>query len=595
VALLKLPSTSGAYMMTPSGNRIIYRGRHWCVLSSDGSWVLSRHDTLDGARQWKKSRALEGQQEPRHLHLRAATGQIRTAMFEDREHVVVPVVALVEGVLFPVNAETPELVLASEFSKTPQGWDGRPVMPDHPSDDRRRISANDPKTLERLAFGKVFHTKADGKRLCMEAWLDPARAARIGAQDVIDRIRAGKMIEVSVGCFVMAEDASGHYNGQPYKAIWREIVPDHLALLPEGTLGACSNKMGCGTPRAAMVHLVTAEGATLLPKEGEDMAEKDKPKTWRDKVAGFHTARVAGKQAPKPKDPKEPKAAAGMSDDDLREAIEDALRATVPGFLGVDSVFQQEGLVVYACAPSDEIEMIRCSFSVDANGAITLGGDMVEVEPITTFVPVDEQYEDASGDGPVGASGKRQASAGCGCGGAKTEPAPTEGGQVMASNAKQERLKKLLAAGKSTFTEADLPVLEKTLTDEQIAVLETAAAAAQPKPKEKTEEEFLAEAPESIKAAVKESRERLAARKTELLATMKAAKQNVYDDKELEAMDVPALEKLTKLAVASASVPGPRLVDMSGRGLPKTETKDENEVPAPPDMGAQIREARAKK
>jgi hypothetical protein len=811
----------------------MFRGRHWVVLSKDGSWVLSRHDTVQEAREWKRERTAE-----RHLHLLAAAGTIRTAIFEEREHVVVPVVALVEGVIFPVNADTPELVLLEEFGKTPQGWDGRPVMPDHPQDDVRRISANDPKTLEEMAFGRVFHSKIDKKRLCMEAWIDPVRAEKVGAEDQLKRIRNGKMIEVSVGCFVVAEEKSGVWNGQKYSAIWREIVPDHLALLPEGTVGACSNEMGCGTPRRAAVHLVTAaglqplrsavfdkaaymrdynaarrgektsatpkaaptpnapaaapqqvappsqkemvdsaneqiretfqderaetgEGPTsihdipadrlkeeidrarqhgdrdvtvkipsysevsfslpqakaiyaeltkhkhshsvyggrhmarrawwrnpirelsnpeghnqysggggggkddkssggkgsmksvedvhkqtdALVKEGKvdpetakaykddleeafepsayanmtkddllkdintyakesdlpvvkgtgkkasqggSMADKKKdgeePRAWRDRMPGFQVVRGAAK-------PKagEPKAAAvvQVSDLDLRDALSEALRATVPGFLGIDSVFPNEGTVVYASAPGDEVELIRCSYTMDATtGAVALvEGSEVEVEPITTF-------EVIGADEPTDASARNAAAGGCGCG--KTADTSPAGGTVMESNAKTERLKKLLATGKTGFVESDLVVLAK-LPDEQIEALERAA---NPPPKPPTEEEYLANAPASIKAAVEESRARVAARKAELIGQMKAAKQNAYDDKELEALDVPQLEKLVNLIGASAPAKPRAAVDNSGRGLPKPEDlKEGNEdrVPAPPALfeGKSAGEARA--
>lgn len=141
----------------------------------------------------------------------------------------------------------------------------------------------------------------------------------------------------------------------------------------------------------------------------------------------------------------------------------------------------------------------------------------------------------------------------------------------MSLNAKQERLKKVLP----NVADADLTVLERTVSDEHLAVLE----AAQPKPKEKTEEEFLADAPASIKKVIEENKARVAARKTELITTLKAAKQSVYEEAELAAMDLEALEKLVKFA-GSIVPPKPALVDNSGRGLPKDKTDDE--VPPPP-------------
>jgi hypothetical protein len=208
----------------------------------------------------------------RHIHLLAQATEIRTAMFESREHVVVPVVALVEGVIHAANAETPELVLAEEFSRTPEGWNGRPVLPDHPKgEDGIRSSANNPQILESQAFGRVFNTKVEGKRLMMEAWLDRTRAEKIPeAKEILERIEAGEMVEVSVGAFVIAEEKKGNHNGQSYSAVWHEIVPDHLALLPKGIKGACSNDMGCGTPRAATRYHVTKSSFHVLSNDCHD-------------------------------------------------------------------------------------------------------------------------------------------------------------------------------------------------------------------------------------------------------------------------------------------------------------------------------------
>ena len=64
--------------------------------------------------------------------MRANTEASRRETFNGVEHLVVPLVALVEGVLQSSNAETPELALASEFGKHFKGWNGRPVVVNHP-------------------------------------------------------------------------------------------------------------------------------------------------------------------------------------------------------------------------------------------------------------------------------------------------------------------------------------------------------------------------------------------------------------------------------------------------------------------------------
>ena len=109
--------------------------------------------------------------EYRTLQFRFATGEIRAATFEGRDHVVVPVVALVEGVLHAVNAKNPELVLASEFGKFPMGWNGEPVVMNHPqAEDGTMVSANSPEILEKWQIGRIFGTRVDGDKLRMDAY-----------------------------------------------------------------------------------------------------------------------------------------------------------------------------------------------------------------------------------------------------------------------------------------------------------------------------------------------------------------------------------------------------------------------------------------
>lgn len=207
--------------------------------------------------------------EARHLHILGATGEIRTATHEGREHLVVPVVALMQGVIHAVNAETPEFVPISSLQSAPQGWNGRPVVLGHPTVNGRQISANSPTVLESQAFGKVFNARVDDLRLLMDAWIDVEKAERIGAGRMLADLRQHRPTEVSVGAFVVTENTSGRWGERDYKAIWRDITPDHIAFLPRG-VGACSLDMGCGACRAAAAHLVTAEGFEALIGNGNN-------------------------------------------------------------------------------------------------------------------------------------------------------------------------------------------------------------------------------------------------------------------------------------------------------------------------------------
>ena len=327
----------------------------WCLYTKDGLRKLGHHDTKKEAEA--QERAVHAPQQRHAVSFRGAiSGAMRTATFEDREYLVVPVVAMVEGVIHAVNSATPELVLAEEFSKVPDGWNGRPVLWDHPSLNGHRVSANEPIVLEKMAFGQVFHTEVSSTKLLMEAWLDLEKAGQLAtARKVLERLRGGETVEVSVGAFVETEERSGERDGKRYQGVWRNIVPDHLALLPEGTAGACDVGMGCGAPRAA-----------------SDQEDKKMTLTERVRklVAGFKPSQD------------------GQSDADLRERLSVELYATEPGFLGIDAVFPDENLVIYGAAPDGETLLFRRSYSTDDAGVVTLADDKQQVALVRRYEPV---------------------------------------------------------------------------------------------------------------------------------------------------------------------------------------------------------------
>lgn len=205
--------------------------------------------------------------------LQSTTGEVRTEMWNGREHLVVPVVALMEGVIHAINAQTPEFVSAAALSKKPNHWNGHPLVLGHPVRDGKQISAHEAAVLEKHAFGHVRAAHMNGSRLGVEALIDPSRLEQLGQQQLLNDLRAGKSIEVSVGAFVTTNGKSGEYNGKPYKSEWVDIMPDHLAFLPNGR-GACSIEMGCGTHRMAEalmpeeIELETLGGPGSGPRKG---------------------------------------------------------------------------------------------------------------------------------------------------------------------------------------------------------------------------------------------------------------------------------------------------------------------------------------
>jgi hypothetical protein len=181
----------------------------------------------------------------------AVTDAIRTESWNGREYTVVPVVAIVEGVLQGANAKTPELATAKEFGKFPKTWDGRPVVMNHPQLKGVFVSAAIPEVLEDFGLGMIFNSKIEDKKLKCEAWLDHARIEELGGESLstLERIRNGEVVDVSVGAFLDVISRPGTFEGKAYGGVWQNVVPDHLAFLSAGVPGACSVSDGCGVPR----------------------------------------------------------------------------------------------------------------------------------------------------------------------------------------------------------------------------------------------------------------------------------------------------------------------------------------------------------
>jgi hypothetical protein len=180
-----------------------------------------------------------------HLHqinanFQAEPAGVRRDVFEGREHIVVPVVMICDGVL------NGALVTQEEYGRHVESWNGRPVPVLHPERNGIPVSANQPDIIERNTIGLLFNARTDNGKLKADAWLDTQKAARLGYGDLVRQIEAGEVVEVSTGYFADDEARIGTFNGKEYRVIHRNIRPDHLALLP-GEIGACSVADGCGT------------------------------------------------------------------------------------------------------------------------------------------------------------------------------------------------------------------------------------------------------------------------------------------------------------------------------------------------------------
>lgn len=163
---------------------------------------------------------------------------------DGREYLVVPSVAIVEGVMNNF------LYTEEEITAYIDAWNGRPLVIAHPQDlDGDYISANSPEIFARSP-GFFFNAHFEDGRLKGDWWIDTAKAETLGghAQAMVVALEAGKMFEQSTGLFSDEELTEGEFNGEKYEGIARNIRPDHIAILFDD-VGACSIEDGCGAPR----------------------------------------------------------------------------------------------------------------------------------------------------------------------------------------------------------------------------------------------------------------------------------------------------------------------------------------------------------
>ncbi len=172
---------------------------------------------------------------------------VRFEAIDDIEYMVTPVVAVMEIVLNGI------LLPAKEIGRFPDTWNGVPVPVGHPFDaDGWAVSA---KTIDRIfkSVGWLFSVAIDVKdqhKLRGEIWFDIQRAVAMGGdpERAYSQIRNGYQAEVSSAFYADIEQTSGTFDGTEYLGIFRNIVPDHVAILLDEK-GACNREDGCGVPQ----------------------------------------------------------------------------------------------------------------------------------------------------------------------------------------------------------------------------------------------------------------------------------------------------------------------------------------------------------
>ena len=220
------------------------------------------------------------------LH-RLTTNRIRRERLHGREFIVATGTILREGVL---NGSKGRLYYpADEIAADVQAWNGFPIVVYHPTKNYDGqavpVSARDPEVADVSEIGRVYRARMVGtNRLRAELWFD-SDLMKSRFSSLYARIQSGNPIELSTGLFTQDDPAprGSSFGGRPYDFIARNYRPDHLAILPDQR-GACSVDDGCGVnvnaagdkrkKKPSKVLDMTTDKACKIVEDGEVHGKK---------------------------------------------------------------------------------------------------------------------------------------------------------------------------------------------------------------------------------------------------------------------------------------------------------------------------------
>jgi uncharacterized protein YukE len=233
-----------------------------------------------------------------------------------------------------------------------------------------------------------------------------------------------------------------------------------------------------------------------------------------------------------------------------------------------------------------ETAMYERSFTLDANGVVTLGTTRVEVQKVSKYEPVEgaepEVLAKSTGEPP--AVKNAELGAPCSCKTHKEAPVTLSGEE---KNMDEKQAAEFLAKATPEQLKA-LGVAKVEEKKEEVKVAAVAAVVADA-PKVLTFAEILATASPEVQDSINAGLKVAAAAKADVIKALKDSGRCSFTDEQLNAKSQVELDALKQLAGIKAAS---HVVDYGGMGA--RSVGSQTEVPAPPDLGEHIRAARAK-
>lgn len=186
----------------------------------------------------------------------ANLGSARRVRNKQGTWLVAPMTLIVPGVLD--GSKGPLYYPPEEIARNYRDWDGYPITRNHPTTNKGEpASAFDRGILDKVGMGVVRNPRIVDNKLVADGWFHEARTKAVD-KAIWNALESGKQLELSTGLGTVNEDKAGTcpHSNRTYNAVARDYQPDHVAVLTDGQLGACSISDGCGVNNSSRKQLV---------------------------------------------------------------------------------------------------------------------------------------------------------------------------------------------------------------------------------------------------------------------------------------------------------------------------------------------------
>lgn len=441
--------------------------------------------------------------------------QFRTENRAGTDYRVYPVVMLVEGVHHGVGSD-PVYYPPSVLEESAPHWNNMPVTIGHPVNELGdHILCNTDGTIrQQWEVGTLHNVHFSDNKLKGEVWLQTSVITERSPQ-LLSFLDNGGNLDVSTGLLAASDGVEGNWNEEQYSGTITDIVPDHIALLPNQT-GACSWDDGCG------IRFNKAEEI----KKRLIIFSSDNLMKRVDKIHSFV--------------------------DSLDER--DAANEMYIKLHYVRAVYDDYFIYKQTDRTNNTEMLLKQMYSIGANEEIVPQGEPIPVVEEIKYKPLSTEVNANKNKGDIKMANKTEK--GC-C---------------------PKKVLALIANENNAFVEADQEWLESLTEDQLDKLINTKEVQEPEKVDDITLSSFLESAPPEIRNVLNSGLRELDTKRTGLIERIMACETNTFTEETLKAMDQITLESVASLIPPPAEKNSNNFGGMVPASI-KTNTQEDVEEP----------------